>query len=439
MRAILHCDLNNFFASVEMLTKPELRNVPMAVSGDPNKRHGIILAKNQIARKYGIYTPETVYSALRKCPKLVLVKPHYEEYVKYSKLVNKIYQKYTDRVEKFSIDESFLDVTESISIFGTPYEIAYKIKEEVKSKYNLTISVGVSFNKTFAKLGSDLKKPDAITVLDYENYKEKIYDLPVNMLLYVGKNTKSKLNKLGIKTIGDLALSNKYRIVKHLGKFGEQIHNHANGIDDDPVKYYYEKEERKSISKGITFESDISDIIVVEKEFVKLTSDVAFTLRKNNMKASVVSIVFKDAMFVSSSRQKKINFTNSFDEIFVRQTEPKTTPIEKRLKALKELHKKGIYTILSISPIFPYITDFEEIVEKTRGYVDEYWFENLNLRQPYKLNVLNYIYLYYPELDKKYTDIYIKKDPQYWFFLRHKIIKYCRKHKLTYKIDFRYS
>lgn len=315
MRAILHCDLNNFFASVEMLTKPELRNVPMAVSGDPNKRHGIILAKNQIARKYGIYTPETVYSALRKCPKLVLVKPHYEEYVKYSKLVNKIYQKYTDRVEKFSIDESFLDVTESISIFGTPYEIAYKIKEEVKSKYNLTISVGVSFNKTFAKLGSDLKKPDAITVLDYENYKEKIYDLPVNMLLYVGKNTKSKLNKLGIKTIGDLALSNKYRIVKHLGKFGEQIHNHANGIDDDPVKYYYEKEERKSISKGITFESDISDIIVLEKEFVKLTSDVAFTLRKNNMKASVVSIVFKDAMFVSSSRQKKINFTNSFDEI----------------------------------------------------------------------------------------------------------------------------
>lgn len=315
MRAILHCDLNNFFASVEMLTKPELRNVPMAVSGDPNKRHGIILAKNQIARKYGIYTPETVYSALKKCPKLVLVKPHYEEYVKYSKLVNKIYQKYTDRVEKFSIDESFLDVTESISIFGTPYEIAYKIKEEVKSKYNLTISVGVSFNKTFAKLGSDLKKPDAITVLDYENYKEKIYDLPVNMLLYVGKNTKSKLNKLGIKTIGDLALSNKYRIVKHLGKLGEQIHNHANGIDDDPVKYYYEKEERKSISKGITFESDISDIIVLEKEFVKLTSDVAFTLRKNNMKASVVSIVFKDAMFVSSSRQKKINFTNSFDEI----------------------------------------------------------------------------------------------------------------------------
>ena len=315
MRAILHCDLNNFFASVEMLSKPELRNVPMAVSGDPNKRHGIILAKNQIARKYGIYTPETVYSALKKCPNLVLVKPHYEEYVKYSKLVNEIYKKYTDRVEKFSIDESFLDVTESTAIFGTPYEIAYKIKEEIKSKYNLTISVGVSFNKTFAKLGSDLKKPDAITVISFDNYKEKIYKLPVNMLLYVGKNTTAKLNKLGIKTIEDLALSNKYRIIKHFGKLGEQIYNHANGIDNDSVKFYYEKEERKSISKGITFESDINDIRVLEKEFIKLSSDVSFLLRKSNMRTSVVSIVYKDAMFVSSSRQRKISFTNSFDEI----------------------------------------------------------------------------------------------------------------------------
>lgn len=315
MRAILHCDLNNFFASVEMLSKPELRNIPMAVSGDPNKRHGIILAKNQIARKYGIYTPETVYSALKKCPNLVLVKPHYEEYVKYSKLVNEIYKKYTDRVEKFSIDESFLDVTESTAIFGTPYEIAYKIKEEIKSKYNLTISVGVSFNKTFAKLGSDLKKPDAITVISFDNYKEKIYKLPVNMLLYVGKNTTAKLNKLGIKTIEDLALSNKYRIIKHFGKLGEQIYNHANGIDNDPVKFYYEKEERKSISKGITFESDINDIRVLEKEFIKLSSDVSFLLRKSNMRTSVVSIVYKDAMFVSSSRQRKISFTNSFDEI----------------------------------------------------------------------------------------------------------------------------
>lgn len=315
MRSILHCDLNNFFASVEMLSRPELRNVPMAVSGDPNTRHGVILAKNQIAKKYGIYTPETVYSALKKCPNLVLVKPHYEEYVKYSKLVNDVYKKYTDRVEKFSIDEAFLDVTESIKIFGSPYEIAYKIKEEIKQKYNLTISVGVSFNKSLAKLGSDLKKPDAITVLDYENYKEKIYPLPVDMLIYVGKNTKNKLNKIGIKTIGDLAQSNKYRIIKHLGKLGEQVYNYANGLDDDPVKYYYDKSQRKSVSKGITFSSDISEGKILEKELLKITSNVAFELRKMKLKASVISVTLKDSLFVSTSRQRKIDYSNSFDEI----------------------------------------------------------------------------------------------------------------------------
>ena len=316
MRHILHCDLNNFFASVEMLSKPELRNVPMAVSGDPNTRHGIILAKNEIAkRKYGIYTPETVYSALRKCPNLVLVKPHYSEYKKYSDLVNEVYMKYTDRVEKFSIDESFLDITESTNIFGSPYEIAYKIKEEIKEKYGLTISVGVSFCKVFAKLGSDLKKPDAITVLDKENYKEKIYDLPVDYLLYVGKNTTLKLNKMGIKTIGDLAKSNKYRIVKHLGKLGEQIYNYAIGNDTDEVKYYYIKEERKSISKGITFSEDIDDSIVLEQELIKLTSEISHELRVKNLKASVISIVLKDSNFISSSRQKKIEYTNLYDDM----------------------------------------------------------------------------------------------------------------------------
>lgn len=315
MRYILHCDLNNFFASVEMLKRPELRKVPMAVSGDPNKRHGIILAKNDLAKKRGVYTPETVYSALKKCPNLVLVKPHYEEYQKYSKLVNEIYQKYTDRVEKFGIDESFLDVTESINMFGTPYEIAYKIKEEIKEKYGLTISVGVSFCKCLAKLGSDMKKPDAITVLDYDTYKEKIYDLPVEMLLFVGKNTHEKLNKLGIRTIGELALSNKYRIVKHLGKLGELIHDYANGKDNEPVKFFYEKEERKSISKGKTFEQDLTDNLAIEQELIKISSTISFELRKLNLKANVIQIALKDNEFVSINRQRKVDYTNSYDDI----------------------------------------------------------------------------------------------------------------------------
>lgn len=174
----------------------------------------------------------------------------------------------------------------------------------------------MSFTKSLAKLGSDLKKPDAITVLDYDTYKEKIYDLPVNMLLYVGKNTNDKLKKLGIKTIGDLALSNKYRIIKHLGKLGEQIYNYANGIDNDPVKFYYEKDERKSVSKGITFEEDITDIISLKNEFSKLASSVSFSLREIDMKANVVSITLKDATFSSIVRQKKIEYTCAYDEIY---------------------------------------------------------------------------------------------------------------------------
>ena len=226
-----------------------------------------------------------------------------------------MYKKYTDRVEKFSIDESFLDVTESINIFGTPYEIGYKIKEEIKQKYGLTISVGVSFCKVLAKLGSDMKKPDAITVLDEETYRDKTKDLPVSMMIFVGKNTTEKLKKMGINTIGDLRASNKYRLVKHLGKQGEQIHNWANGIDNDPVKYYYEKEDRKSISKGITFEADKDNYIELEKEFLKLTSDVSYSLRKEKFKGDVVSIVLKTADFVSISRQKKTEYTNAYDDI----------------------------------------------------------------------------------------------------------------------------
>ena len=312
MRSILHCDLNNFFASVEMINRPELRNVPMAVSGDANTRHGIILAKNDIAKKYGIYTPETVYSALKKCRNLVLIRPNLDEYNKYSKLVNEIYAKYTDKVEKFGIDESFLDVTESVSIFGTPEKIAYNIKEEIKEKYNLTISVGVSFNKSLAKLGSDMKKPDAITILSEETFKEKTENLPVNMLLYVGKNVYEKLLKMGIKTIGDLRNSNIYRLNKHLGKLGQQIYNYATGLDNEEVKKIGERSERKSISKGITFSSDINNYKELEEHMIKLLSDVSYSLRKKDMKCSVIGITLKDNLFVNTNRQKKIDYTNSF-------------------------------------------------------------------------------------------------------------------------------
>ena len=315
MRKILHCDLNNFFASVECLRDPKLKNVPMAVCGDPNTRHGIILAKNELAKKYGIYTPETVFSAKKKCRNLVLVRSHYEDYKKYSNLVNNIYLKYTDRVEKYSIDESSLDVTESTRLFGNEIEIAYKIKEEVKNTLGLTISVGVSFNKSLAKLGSDLKKPDAVTVIPYENFREIIYPLPVEELLYVGKKAKETLNKMGIKSIGDLALSNKTRIIKHLGKLGAQIHDYANGIDFEQVKKYDDIKIAKSFSKGMTFKDDIFDMAKLEEKIRVLASEISRSLRNNNLKCTVVSLSIKDEDFYVINRQRKIPKTNIFKEI----------------------------------------------------------------------------------------------------------------------------
>lgn len=315
MKDILHCDLNGFFASVECVKNPSLKKVPMAVCGDPKTRHGVILAKNELAKKYNVVTAETIYSAKKKCPNLVLVQSNYADYKKYSKLVNEIYLKYTERVEPFSIDESFLDVTESKKLFGTPYEIAYKIKEDVKKTLGLTISVGVSFNKILAKMGSDMKKPDAITLLTPSNYKKILYPLPVDQLLFVGKSTCRVLEHMRIKTIGDLANYDVNKLYKKLGKLGIMIHQYANGIDTDEVELYGTKHDPKSISKGITLPKDVSDkneLIVIIRE---ISSEIAQSLREKNMKCSVVTVTLKDHLFATINRQKQIFKTNLYQEI----------------------------------------------------------------------------------------------------------------------------
>ena len=192
-RVILHCDCNSFFASVETALHPEFRNVPMAVCGNPEDRHGIVLAKNELAKKYNIQTAETVFSARKKCPDLVITSPHSDQYAIYSKRVNDIYARYTDMIEPFGIDESWLDVTASQRLFGNGFAIADRIRNEVKREIGITVSIGVSFNKVFAKLGSDYKKPDAITIIGKDNYKQIVYPLPASDLLYVGKRTAQEL------------------------------------------------------------------------------------------------------------------------------------------------------------------------------------------------------------------------------------------------------
>jgi len=305
-RTILHCDCNGFYASVESVLDPELSTVPMAVCGDPKSRHGIILAKNELAKKYGIVTAETVWKAQRKCPELVLVKPHHDEYRRYSKRVNEIYCRYTDQVEPFGIDESWLDVTGSQRLFGSGKEIADRLRKEVREQTGLTISVGVSFNKVFAKLGSDYKKPDATTVIDMDNWKQIVWPLPVSALLYVGKSAERELDSLFIKTIGDLAAAEPKRLTMRLGKLGTTLYEYANGLDSSEVRRYDEPREIKSVGNGMTFSRDLTSYEDAKIGIYALADEVATRLRKYGLCACTIQLQIKDTEFKVVSRQKPL-------------------------------------------------------------------------------------------------------------------------------------
>lgn len=305
-KTILHCDCNGFFASVECILNPRLANVPMAVAGNPENRHGIILAKNELAKKYNIVTAETVWQAQRKCPELVLVPPHHGEYEKYSKLANKIYGDYTDLVEPFGIDESWLDVTGVQHLFGDGKEIADALRKTIREQLGLTISVGVSFNKVFAKLGSDYKKPDATTVISRGNYRELVFPLPATDLLYVGKAANEVLGRLGIKTIGELARSDRATIKSCLGKMGEMIWEYANGLDDSPVHSVDYKQEIKSIGNNMTFRRNLVGLADITLGVTALADEVAYRMRKSGLKCNVVAVIIKDANLKSISRQKTL-------------------------------------------------------------------------------------------------------------------------------------
>lgn len=306
-RVILHCDCNGFFASVETVLNPELCSVPMAVCGDPKSRHGIILAKNELAKKFGIQTAETIWQAKRKCPDLTLVLPHRDEYKKYSRQINLIYQRYTDMVEPFGIDESWLDVTGSQQLFGRGKEIADRLRSEVREETGLTISVGVSFNKVFAKLGSDYKKPNATTVIDSENWRDIVWPLPVETLLYVGDSVKRELDSLYIKTIGDLANADQKLISRRLGKLGGQLYDYANGRDESPVRRFDEPREAKSVGNGITFSRDLVGYDEARVGLIALCDEVAGRLRRMGVCARIVHLQIKDSQLKVISRQKPLD------------------------------------------------------------------------------------------------------------------------------------
>jgi len=304
-RTILHCDCNGFYAAVETVLRPELAAVPMAVCGEADKRHGIILAKNEKAKAFGVKTAETIWQAKRKCPGLVLVPPHHAQYRRMSEKVNAIYGRFTDLVEPFGIDESWLDVTGTTHLFGDGKTIADTLRDTVRHELGITISAGVSFNKVFAKLGSDYKKPDATTVITKENFRAVLWPLPASDLLFVGRAAEKVLSGMGIHTIGELAAADKALLHGALGKLGDTLHRYANGLDDAPVRPEGAR-ELKSVGNGMTFSRDLVGIAALRAALLPLADEVAARMRKHGVKCRAVQLQIRDPSFKTISRQRQL-------------------------------------------------------------------------------------------------------------------------------------
>ncbi|WP_295210773.1 DNA polymerase IV [Ruminococcus sp.] len=315
-RSVLHVDINNCYASIECRINPALKGKCVAVTGNEEERHGIILAKNEAAKAMGVKTGETIWQAKLKCPELVTVPPHYDIYLQYSKAAHDIYDRYTDRIEPFGIDECWLDVTCTRRDIK---EVADEIRETVKKELGITVSVGASFNKIFAKLGSDMKKPDGTTVILREDFREKIWGLPAADLLYVGQATAKKLASKGVKTIGQLAQTPPQYLETWLGKWGVYLYRYANGLDETPVQYQNEERAIKSISNGTTSYRDLMNDGDVKILTFALAESVASRLRKHGFKAMGVSVGIRDSKLRRFTRQCKLSSPTS-DGVKIAQT-----------------------------------------------------------------------------------------------------------------------
>lgn len=305
-RIVLHCDLNNFFASVECYLDPSLKAKNVAVCGSIEERHGIVLAKNESAKSYGVKTGEAIWEAKLKCPDLVCVSPHYDKYVEFSRKVKSIYDEYTDMVEPFGIDECWLDITGSTALFGDKMKIAEELRERIKTEIGLTISVGVSFNKIFAKLASDIKKPDAVTLIEKKDLETKVWKMPCNDLFGVGRQTSKQFKALGIKTIGDIANTPEEIMKRLFGKNGITLRNYANGIDFSPVLRETEVPPVKSVSRGITCKRDLYSYEEISPIVISLSEKISHSLRKNGFLATTVRVAVKDNRLNIKEFQKKI-------------------------------------------------------------------------------------------------------------------------------------
>lgn len=315
-RVILHVDANNFFASVETLDKPHLKGKPVAVSGNPKKRTGIILAKNEIAKKAGVLTGEPIWQAQQKCSDLVFLPPHHSLYQEYSEKLIKIYKTYTDRVEPFGIDECWLDVSGSLRLFESGENIAELIRKRVKEELGLTVSIGVSFCKIFAKMGSDLKKPDAVTVISKKNFKNLIYPLPINVLLGVGKKIKFALNKMNIFTLGQLVETPSNLLKDKFGKIGIELKQKLEGYDLEPVALHVPLP--KSVGNGTTTVVDIVSEEEINTTINFLSQKVAERLREQKLFACGVSIDIKTPDFKHLGKEKRLHSATNSGQVIAK-------------------------------------------------------------------------------------------------------------------------
>ena len=317
-RVILHCDANSFFASVEVANKPNLKNLPVAVAGNPKKRTGIILTKNHIAKKYGVETGEAIWQAKLKCPNLVLFAPHYKIYEYYSAKLKEIYEKYTDRVESFGIDECWLDVSDTYKFFGTPKELADKIRNEVKTSLNITISVGVSFCKLFAKLASDMKKPDATTIIDKRKFKEIIYPLPITDIIGIGRKLEKRYNQLGITKLGEITQVPDEILKKKFGILGIELKQKLLGYDYDEVNLFDNHVKPKSVGNGTTTIIDVYSRKEIMDVVTMLSEEISTRLRRDGFIAKGLAVGIKTATFEYFHKSKLMNITtnNSKDLVY---------------------------------------------------------------------------------------------------------------------------
>ncbi len=315
-RTILHSDVNNFFASVECVTKPELKNSPVAVTGNPEKRTGIILAKNEIAKSFGVKTGEAIWQAKQKCPNLVTLPPHYDVYEKISKKLHKIYLEYTDFVEPLGLDECWLDVTPSLKYLGkNGVEIANEIRKRVKQKFGLTVSVGVSFSKIFAKLGSDLKKPDATTVISHKGFKEQTYSFPLNSIIGIGGRLTKKFEKMNVLTIGDFVSLKEDFVKQIMGKTGVELRLKLLGELVEPVACYYQPSPPKSIGNGTTTILDIQTRDEIQKVVSYLSQKISSRMANGNFQGCCISVTLKTANFERFHHSRTLSPIRSNEEI----------------------------------------------------------------------------------------------------------------------------